>query len=639
MIKLRYSLQQQEPVEIHLMTDKEYFVGRDASCEIVLESYKGISRKHIKIYHANGEWLIEKLSQLGEFPTGALTNQAHFSIGPYEFTVICDEKTIAQPGMEHSRTLALKTPQILSQKESGNKEAFEGTVVGVKRLTPYLKIEWPDRASPEVFQLKGEKWVIGRDPKCDIPIEYAEMSRHHIEMHLDGQKVYVHDLGSSNGTMVNSEQLPPNIPVQVYSGDCIQIQDLKIYFEWRDPHFQALVPMLQNPPEPQSDSYPAVGPANVPTISLAVSDEGQPVEQLGGFIQFGQFGSYNKKVVVRAAMVVVLLIILMVGLLLPDEKKEQQTLSSKTGEAALSPSQKSAARDSFQLALHLYKQGKYELCMSELQKLHQIIPQYENSKELEVFCSHGHELVLRQKDRERKEREQQAIQQQIMTVIAQCRQTLKPFDPLEKHMQCLTPATELDPENREVQQIIKTAQDFEKQRIEQRRLAANRADRILAGRKHFQKAQGLKKKGDLKTALAEYEAYLRAEYPENDENREVAQREVSGIRREISERIQSRLELCNQAAAKSQWKTGYVSCDEVLKEDPNNAKARQERDRMLSELRREMKALYEDSVLEESLGNVDTAKEKWKKITEDNLPFDDYTKKAKQKLRKYGIGM
>ena len=52
-----------------------------------------------------------------------------------------------------------------------------------------------------------------------------------------------------------------------------------------------------------------------------------------------------------------------------------------------------------------------------------------------------------------------------------------------------------------------------------------------------------------------------------------------------------------------------------------------------------MKALYEDSVLEESLGNVDTAKEKWKKIKEDNLPFDDYTKKATQKLRKYGIGM
>ena len=59
---------------------------------------------------------------------------------------------------------------------------------------------------------------------------------------------------------------------------------------------------------------------------------------------------------------------------------------------------------------------------------------------------------------------------------------------------------------------------------------------------------------------------------------------------------------------------------------------------MLSELRRELKGVYEDSVLEESLGNVDSAKEKWKKIVKDDLEKGEYGQKAKSKLQKYGIG-
>ena len=628
MSKLKYSLQHQEPVEIVLKTEQEYFIGRDSSCDILLEAYKGISRKHIRLYYANGVWQIEKISQHGEFPTEPLISATQFKIGPYEFTFQPEERTSAQPmAIEHSRTLAIKSQQQQDNSSTESQDGFEGTVVGVKKLLPYLKIEWPDRASPEVFQLKGDRWILGRDPKCDIPVEYPEMSRHHFELHVDIAKIYVQDLGSSNGTIVNSEQLPPNVPVLLNSGDCIQIQDLKIYFEWRDPHFQALVPTLQNAPEPK---------LNTPNlISLEVSADGAAVEQLSRFTKYK-----NKTTMMRAGLVVAIVMILVAGLLFSDDPKEQQSLSSKNpGEMTLSPSQKAAARDSFQLALHLYKQGKYELCMSELQKLHQIIPQYENSKELEVFCSHGHELVLRQKDRERKDREQQAIQQQIQTVIAECRQKLKPFDAPELHVQCLTPATELDPENHEIQQIIKSAQDFEKQRNEQRKLAANRAEKILNGKRHFEKAQKFQKEGNLKVALAEYESYLRANYPDNDIQEDTARREVSSLKKEISNRVQSRLDLCMQAGAKNQWKIGYLSCEEVLKEDPTNAKARQERDRMSSELKREMKALYEDSVLEESLGNVDTAKEKWKKIKEDNLPFDDYTKKANQKLRKYGIGM
>src|SRR5882757_7073121 len=59
-------------------------------------------------------------------------------------------------------------------------------------------------------------------------------------------------------------------------------------------------------------------------------------------------------------------------------------------------------KDAFNLARNLYVQGKYELCLTEVAKVHDVIPQYENSKELQTFCEQGRELVLRQRDLEAK---------------------------------------------------------------------------------------------------------------------------------------------------------------------------------------------------------------------------------------------
>jgi hypothetical protein len=73
-------------------------------------------------------------------------------------------------------------------------------------------------------------------------------------------------------------------------------------------------------------------------------------------------------------------------------------------------------------------------------------------------------------------------------------------------------------------------------------------------------------------------------------------------------------------------------------EDPNNTEAKGLKSQIVSTLKQQMKGIYEDSVLEESMGNVDSAKEKWKKIMSEDLETGDYAQKARSKLSKYGIG-
>ena len=48
------------------------------------------------------------------------------------------------------------------------------------------------------------------------------LSRRHAELRFAGGAVRMKDLGSSNGTYVNGEKIPPNEEVNVYSGDLIQ---------------------------------------------------------------------------------------------------------------------------------------------------------------------------------------------------------------------------------------------------------------------------------------------------------------------------------------------------------------------------------------------------------------------------------
>lgn len=57
------------------------------------------------------------------------------------------------------------------------------------------------------FGVGANKLVIGRRPEADIRIPVGEVSRDHCEIKVQGDKVLVRDLDSSNGTYVNDERV------------------------------------------------------------------------------------------------------------------------------------------------------------------------------------------------------------------------------------------------------------------------------------------------------------------------------------------------------------------------------------------------------------------------------------------------
>jgi tetratricopeptide (TPR) repeat protein len=107
----------------------------------------------------------------------------------------------------------------------------------------------------------------------------------------------------------------------------------------------------------------------------------------------------------------------------------------------------------------------------------------------------------------------------------------------------------------------------------------------------------------------------------------------------LDKKIQTGLSLCKSHYEKKNYRPAIEACDQALSEDPNNKEVRSTRAQVLSDLRREMRAIYEDSAIEESLGEIEGAKEKWKKILQNDIESDEYYQRAKRKLQKYGTGI
>ena len=70
--------------------------------------------------------------------------------------------------------------------------------------------------------------VIGRSPECDLPVESARASRRHAEVRRHGDRFWVRDLGSTNGTLVNGSRISGEHALQ--PGDRIEIGEVTVTF-------------------------------------------------------------------------------------------------------------------------------------------------------------------------------------------------------------------------------------------------------------------------------------------------------------------------------------------------------------------------------------------------------------------------
>lgn len=105
----------------------------------------------------------------------------------------------------------------MSYDNSGN---FEPTMMSGARSSARLVVR-QGPLSGQQFQLDKPSLIVGRAPECDIVLDDPEVSRNHSRFFWRNEQLYIEDLGSANGTLINGR--PITGPYQLGASDSLEI--------------------------------------------------------------------------------------------------------------------------------------------------------------------------------------------------------------------------------------------------------------------------------------------------------------------------------------------------------------------------------------------------------------------------------
>lgn len=124
--------------------------------------------------------------------------------------------------------------------------------MGEPASVPSLVIVPENRAQVR-RSLTGEV-VLGRDPSCTVPLDDGYLSRRHCAVVRRGDKVWVRDLGSYNGTYVNGVRIHEEC--ELLAGDVLKVGRTRLFVDWGQGGVDDSVKVFAKDQEPREGVQP-----------------------------------------------------------------------------------------------------------------------------------------------------------------------------------------------------------------------------------------------------------------------------------------------------------------------------------------------------------------------------------------------
>lgn len=661
MARLRVRLRGKIIQDLQLAPDRTYLAGRKDDCDIVLLNEKGISREHFKIAYAGDKWNLEVLSRFGDVLADGekiqqlmLEGSKLFYLGPYEFEyseASSELVAVARPGL----------PEASAGPAYADVDVHEKTFIGVNSTVPYIKVVNAEGEVKELFKLEGgDTWVAGRESSCDIVIRDQRVSRRQFEVRRQGTFFQIIDLGSVNGTLVNGNPVSASDAMYIKSGDAISVLDNHLYFELHDPDFKARMELVKaNAPSPlvavQHDIVPAS--AQYPQQYPMVQGDMYPPAHLGyGYPAMGQ-GAYqappeNKKFDFekhRVKLIAGAVLLLGLAYFVSDQDgskppTQQQGASQRPQDIfnKLSPEQQILVKQTYMLAKNLYMQGKYELAKAEVAKIYELVPEYEDTKDIERLANEA--LVIQDQKRQEEEREKVKAEREekIQKQVAECKAKINPEFTMAQLEECISPVLEFDPNHQSFADLRRQVEEFATQKQMKDAQKAEYQAQVSKLRGLFSRAENSQRDNQYLRAIKEYQAVSGSSLPDPGELKPQARRQIAAIQQTLKQKIDQLTTEADQSYKDQKLRDAIMTLRKAVDVDPGNEETKDKINRYTLELKKQMMLLYQEGVLEESYGNVEGnenrpgAKDKWKKIMDTDIADGEYYGKAKIKLKKYG---
>ena len=199
----------------------------------------GKSKVHVGEYPLEDRAYEENMKQYldGVYGGGNYKHSESQTQGSALFTV--EEPTPEKPHVEEKKPRVPKeSPKqkalAESQQNSVSKEMPEidsdrTTMLGADESNCYLR----STNTGETFYIVSNPFVIGRKQDADLCIAEKVVSGHHAEISELGGRMFLTDLNSTNGTLVNGQKIPKESMVELHNGAEIVFANkkYKFYFE------------------------------------------------------------------------------------------------------------------------------------------------------------------------------------------------------------------------------------------------------------------------------------------------------------------------------------------------------------------------------------------------------------------------
>jgi pSer/pThr/pTyr-binding forkhead associated (FHA) protein/tetratricopeptide (TPR) repeat protein len=642
MFKLRIFKKSNLVKELVLEPEQIYIAGRGENCQIQLDNDPGISRQHFQIAFVDGQWRVDVLSKFGELyfdqqkVSGvALSDGAKFSTPPYEY--------IYQEG----------------DQSSSEVENSDRTMVASLPSVAYLRLVDSRGGLMQSYRLAGEAWVAGRDTTCSIFLDNSKISRRQFEMYKESDNYFIRDLGSANGTLVNGKAISGEEWTLLNSGDQIKVIDWQLNFELHDSSFdkklsQVRPDVLHSAVETESDE-PAVAEdvpqqdyvQNVPSPQLYENQQysepinNGPVENTTK----AKFDIKNLKAHLNPVRIAMLgLLILGLGFYLfqsnePNENKVSDNKKSSSPFDQLDKENKQYVIQAYNRGKELFKQGKYQLAKEEITKLHAILPSgYEESKQVANIAQQALDNLEEQRKLDEAEKQKVVVEQKIQSQVAECRSTLK-LDTIELEQleMCLTPVLEFNPEHPQIVALRNEVQRLVEDRKLKESAEEENKEKIRKQNQLFAQSMLQANKAAPRDAIKILNRVVVSPYPDPNQTKKKAAARIESIKNKMREDGIVFQKQADEFFKQGKIKEGVLALKKVAEVDPENPDIAQKITNMTVELSKVMQPMYHDAIVEESIGELEVAKQKWKKILDQSFAGEEYFNKSRIKLRKHGV--
>ena len=518
------------------------------------------------------------------------------------------------------------------------------------RMSAYLKVSDDTDNMRDIFKLEEDQseWIVGRDETADIMVENPNISRKHFKIIKEERDYVIEDLKSSNGTVLNDKDLKPGKSYTLHSGDMIYILDIEMVFEIKNLSLEKELAQMKLSPPALRQSPEGLLPTNHPTAGgwPVTPNIPQPLGAPGVIVEMPDhaksplaFVKKNKKrLSIYGAVLLAVLSFVFFNTEEEPDSGSQMVVAGGGELAGLSEQEINLVENTYMSARLLFSQGKFELCSSEIKKIHKYTNSYQDSKKLHIACTQAMDNQKRQHDMEHKRKKAIKTDKLIQKITDKCREKFDTFKFEYELKACLQSATELSPADERIHALTDQFTTNETLKKEQERQRAERRKFIQSIASKYHYAKSLYKKGQTLKAISAYQNFINvSRHQELKQERAKAQRELASIKQKFQDRNNKMESSCKSHFKAKNFQKAYHACDKAVDKipEPHNKNARRLRDSAQNKLELVMKPLYESANLNESVGNVSKAQEDWNKILQLDVPTGIYYKRAKAKLSKY----